>query len=53
MSKPTIELEIYDPDFDPDTYDANTYEKYLYYCRMTGGDPYSKEEWSQMTGIKD
>ena len=46
-------VEEYDCDFNPDTYDANTYEKYLYYCHMTAGSPYSKEEWSRITGILD
>jgi len=52
-SKQSLESFEEDLDFDPDTYDADTYEKYLYYCHMTGGDPYSKEEWSKITGIKD
>lgn len=35
-------------DFDKE----GTYEEYLKWCEATNGDPYSKEEWEKMTGIK-
>ena len=39
---------------DPEDYDEEgTYDEYLMYCRATGGDPYSEEEWRRITGIHE
>ena len=35
-----------------DDYD-DTYEGYLKYCHNTNGEPYSREEWEEITGIRE
>ena len=52
VAVPAIERIFFEPEPNPEDYEP-TYKGYLKYCKDTNGEPYSKEEWTKITGLTE